>query len=102
MAQQFNVLHIFGYGESQIIGEDYNKKVSTSLLVTAQPVIDNVYSTMPVGGDASAPPDFHAINIHYDLFADYQPNTGEAFRTQYSDLDATLIQAMVDEIYALP
>jgi len=37
---QFNTLHIFGYGESQLIGDNFNYKVPTSSLTTAQAVVD--------------------------------------------------------------
>lgn len=95
----YNTLHIFGYGETQLIGDDFNKKVSSSDLTKLQAVVDNVWSTKPSGSDASQ--SYHAINIFNDLFADWQPNSGSGFRTQYADLDKVEIDALVDEINAL-
>ena len=94
----WSTIHIFGYGETQLIGNGFNKKVPTSALTTAQPVVDNVYSTKPE--DNNATPEYHAVNIFYNMFADFQPQSGNAFRTQYADLDATLIEALVAEIDA--
>lgn len=94
----WNTIHIFGYGETQIIGKDLNKKVPTSVLTNVQLVVDNVYSTKPEDSNASA--EYHAVNIFNDMFADFQPQTGNAFRTQYADLDATLIEALAAEIVA--
>lgn len=94
----WNTIHIFGYGETQIIGKDLNKKVPTSVLTSVQPVVDNVYSKKPVDNNASF--EYHAVNIFNDMFADFQPQTGNAFRTKYVDLDATLIEALASEIVA--
>ena len=95
----YNTLHIFGYGETQLIGDDFNKKVKSSDLTKLQAVVDNVWSTKPADSDASQ--SYHAINIFNDLFADWQPNSGTGFRTPYADLDKTEIDALVDEINAL-
>ena len=96
----WSTLHIFGYGETQLIGDNYNKKVATSSLTTVQPVVDNVYSFKPEGNTATE--DYHAINIFNDMFADWQPKDGEGWRVQYSDLDQTLIDALVAEIESAP
>jgi hypothetical protein len=95
----WSTIHIFGYGETQLIGNGFNKKVPTlSVWPTVLPVVDNVYSTKPE--DNNATPEYHAVNIFYNMFADFQPQSGNAFRTQYADLDATLIEALVAEIDA--
>jgi hypothetical protein len=95
----WSTLHIFGYGETQLIGDNFNFKTLTSNLPAAQPVVDDVYSHKPQGSDASA--SYHAVNIFHDMFADYQPNEGTGFRVQYSDLNQILIDALVEEIVAL-
>lgn len=98
MATEFQTIHIFGYGESQVIGKDFNDKAPNSELTSLQAVVDNVYSKKPADSDASA--DIHAVNIFKDMFADYQPKTGKGFRVPYAELDAALIQALADEIEA--
>lgn len=95
----WSTLHIFGYGETQLIGDNFNFKTATSNLPAAQPVVDDVYSHKPQGSDASS--SYHAVNIFHDMFADYQPNEGTGFRVQYSDLNSILIDALVEEILAL-
>lgn len=99
--KNFNTIHIFGYGETQLITSDSNKKVATSSLTKVQAVIDNVYSKKPT--DSNAGTEYHAINIFSDMFADYIPKTkGEkSFRVKYEDLDATLINELVTEINSL-
>jgi hypothetical protein len=99
--QNFNTIHIFGYGETQLIYSDSNKKVATSTLTKVQAVIDNVYSKKPADNNAGT--DYHAINIFDNMFADYIPKTqGEkSFRVKYEDLDDTLINELVTELKAI-
>jgi hypothetical protein len=96
----WSTLHIFGYGETQLIGADFNKKFSSSVLTTLQSVVDNVYSFKPA--DNPATEEYHAINIFNDMFADWQTKDSsvKGWRTDYSQLDATLIDALVAEIIA--
>jgi hypothetical protein len=99
--KNFNTIHIFGYGETQLISSDSNKKVATLTLTKVQAVIDNVYSKKPADNNAGT--DYHAINIFDNMFADYLPKTRDekSFRVEYKDLDATLINELVEEIKAL-
>jgi hypothetical protein len=96
----WSTLHIFGYGETQLIGTDSNKKVSSSVLTTLKAVVDNVYSFKPA--DNPATEEYHAINIFNDMFADWQTKDSsvKGWRTEYSELDSTLIDALVAEIVA--
>ena len=98
MAQTFSTLHIFGFGDVQVIKKDGGKTKKASELTTLQAVVNNVWSKHPtdyIGTDL-----YHAINIFDDMFADFQAKTqGEkGFRTKYSELDATLIEALVAEV----
>ena len=91
----YNTLHIFGYGECQVITDTENKKVPTSDCPSAQAVVDMVYALKPVDNNAGT--DYHAINIFNDMFADYQSPEGN-FRVDYSELDLALIDQLVTEI----
>jgi hypothetical protein len=81
--KNFNTIHIFGYGETQLISSDSNKKVATSILTKVQAVIDNVYSKKPADNNAGV--EHHAINIFNDMFADYTSKTKDekSFRVEY-------------------
>lgn len=96
----WSTLHIFGYGETQLIGTDFNKKVPSSVLTTLQAVVDNVYSFKPV--DNPATKEYHAINIFNEMFSDWltQDQAVKGWRTEFAELDATLINALADEIIA--
>lgn len=98
--KNFNTIHIFGYGETQLISADSNKKVATSALTKVQAVIDNIYSKKPADNNAGT--EYHAINIFNGMFADFMPKTKDekSFRVKYEDLDANLINELVTEIKA--
>ena len=96
----WSTLHIFGYGETQLIGTDSNKKVPSTALTTLAAVVNNVYSFKPEGNTATE--EYHAINIFNDMFADWQTSQQgvEGWRTQYAELDAEAIAALVAEVEA--
>jgi hypothetical protein len=96
----WSTLHIFGYGETQLIGTDSNKKVPSTALTTLAAVVANVYSFKPEGN--TAPEEYHAINIFNHMFADWQPKgQGEkGWRTEYAELDTEAIDALVAEVEA--
>ena len=93
----YNTLHIFGYGECQVITDTENKKVPTSDCASVQAVVDMVYALKPSGNSAGT--DYRTINIFNGLFADYQSPEG-SFRVEYAELDPALIDQLVAEIQA--
>jgi thioesterase domain-containing protein len=98
----WSTLHIFGYGETQLIGSNPDKKVLSANLTTLQAVIDNVYSFKPIENEATE--DYHAINIFCDSFADWQtkqPNI-KGWRVEISELNQALIDALIAEIISQP
>ena len=94
----WSTLHIFGYGETQLIGEDFNKKVLTSELTKVQAVVDNLYSFKPEGNTTTE--DYHSINVFKDAFGSYLAKDTEEWRTPYVELDVTAIEELVAEIEA--
>ena len=92
----YNTLHIFGYGETQVITDTENKKVATDSIVGVQALVDELYSKKPSGNPATT--DYRTITILNDIFADYSDNLGNHFRVDYSELNAALIDAVVLEV----
>jgi hypothetical protein len=71
----YNTLHIFGYGETQVITDTENKKVATDSIVGVQAlVVDDIYSKKP--SDNPATIDYATITILNDIFADYSDEEG--------------------------
>lgn len=92
----YNTLHIFGYGETQVITDTENKKVATDSIVGVQAVVDDLYSKKPADNPSTT--DYRVITILNDIFADYSDNLGNSFRVDYSELNAALIDAVVLEV----
>jgi hypothetical protein len=92
----YNTLHIFGYGETQVITDTENKKVVTDSIVGVQLVVDDIYSKKPSGNAATI--NYATITILNDIFADYSDEQGNSFRVDYSELNAALIDAVVLEV----
>ena len=93
---EYNTLHIFGYGETQVITETENKKVATDSIVGVQALVDDLYSKKPADNPATT--DYRVISIFNDMFADYSDELGNSFRVDYSELNAALIDAVVLEV----
>jgi uridylate kinase len=93
---KYNTLHIFGYGEIQVITDTENKKVATDLIVGVQLVVDDIYSKKP--SDNPATNQYRTITILNDMFADYSDEDGNSFRVDYSELNAALIDALVEQV----
>lgn len=95
----WNTLHIFAYGQCQLIGDNYNKLVDTSALTPAivDAAIAEVWLHKPA--DSTASQNYHAINNFNNMFSDWLPQTGDSFRVQWADLDPFPLNALADEIY---
>jgi hypothetical protein len=96
-------IHIFGYGETQIIGDDkMNKKFNTTDLTKVQDVVNYAYSLKPEGNEA--PKEYHAINIFRDSQIHFIPKDSsfESWRFEYADLDTTTIDALATELIDKP
>lgn len=92
----YNTLHIFGYGETQVITDTENKKVATDSIVGVQALVNDIYSKKP--SDNPATTEYRTITILNDIFADYSDEQGNHFRVDYSELNAKLIDAVVLEV----
>lgn len=93
---KFNTIHVFSYGETQVIGKDVNYKHANTELTTLQALADEVYSKKPADSDASAA--FGLINIFHNMFVDFRPQSGKGFRVEYKNVDEAKINALVDEV----
>lgn len=100
----FNTIHIFGFGDVQLISKDKSVTKKYTDLTKAKAVIDKIYALKPE--DYAGTEQYHAINIFSDMFADFQPKSIEGqppikgFRVKYEDIDAKSINALVTELMA--
>ena len=87
-------LHIFGYGETQINGDEFSIKVKTDTLTKVQPLVDAIWSSKPA--DSTAVQDFHAINV-FD-FNDIRYMTKDGFTVKTTPALKTLIEDLIAEL----
>ncbi len=114
---KFNTIHLFGYGEGQIIGTDdnekgFNKKKPLAELTTMKSFIDDLFTHQPEDNEA-VKTDFHLINIFENGHVRFMAKTktvgeGEAkeevqvegFQVPLKDLDPEKLEALVAELSA--
>lgn len=92
----WNTLHIFGYGQDQLISETENKLVDADLCPATQDTVDMVYALKPDGNAATT--NYRNINIFNGLFADYADEEGNRFRVEWAELETALINILAAEI----
>jgi len=95
MAEQYNTIHIFGFGLVQAIYKDRNVQASiTKVSAEANAVINNLWDNKPADYDGTK--EYHAINIFNGLFADWQPKIkGEkAFWVKFDKLNSSVIDSL--------
>lgn len=96
----WSTLHIFGFGDVQVIAKEGGKTKKASDLTKLKAVVDMVWAQKPT--DNTSTKEYHAINIFKGLFADWQSKIkGEkGFRTEYDKLVVETIEALIDEVLA--
>lgn len=103
--KSWSTIHIFGYGESQIIGKGdddkpFSRKKKTDELTSAQEVIDFAYGKKPA--DNQAPKDYFKIDIFNGGDTRFSPkgNLHKSWSFKTHEIPAEIIQALIDELVA--
>jgi hypothetical protein len=103
--KQFSTIHIFGYGETQIIGNDNNGKVQSSELTNLVALVDHIKTFLPESGVTLT--DYHVIHIFEGSDVRYLGVGTEdrkeetSFSVKYNQIDITLLDALVNEVISL-
>ena len=98
---QFNTIHLFGFGDSQIIGQDNNGTVKSDTLTNLQAFIDHIVTFKP---EEVVLTDYHVIHIFNEMDVRYLGRgTGNHqdktdFIIKMEDIDATILANLVDEL----
>lgn len=96
---KFTTIHVFAYGEAQIIGKDLNFKSKVEDFSTLNSVINDIKSKKP---SDKLDKNYHSVNIFSDLRADYNATEKDgSFNVKYSDLNEANINALVAEFEKL-
>lgn len=91
----YNTIHIFKYGECQVISNEENTKTSTENCPSAQAVVDMLFAKKPQDNNASN--EYHVVTIFNDISARYSSLEG-FFDVEFSEIDSTLVEQLAIEI----
>jgi hypothetical protein len=100
--KKFSTIHIFGYGETQIIGKDNNGKVQSSELESLQPFVDHVKTFLPATGVTLT--NYHVIHIFQGSDVRYLGVGTEdrkeetSFSVKWEQLNQVILDVFVNEI----
>lgn len=103
--KQFSTIHIFGYGETQIIGETNNGKVPSLSLTTLVPFVDHVKTFLPESGVTLT--DYHVIHIFEGSDVRYLGVGTEdrkeetSFSVKYDQINTVILDTFVNEVILL-
>ena len=90
-------IHIFGYGETQIISKDLSFKLQSSKLATSKALVDAIWLKKPL--ESIAQEKYHAINIfNYD---DVRWVSKDSFSLEKDQDLKPLIDALILELETL-
>jgi len=106
--KSWSTIHIFGYGESQIIGQGdddkgFSNKVPTSTLTKVSPFIDDLFTHQPQGNQ-SVKTEYHVVHIFHGNEVRFASKTKdvEGFSVKIDQLNQTILQELVDELAVVP
>jgi hypothetical protein len=103
--KQFSTIHIFGYGETQIIGNDNNGKVQSSELTNLVVLVDHIKTFLPESGVTLT--DYHVIHIFEGSDVRYlgvgteDRKEDTSFSVKYDQINLTLLDTLVNEVISL-
>jgi hypothetical protein len=99
MITEFSTIHIFAYGEAQIISNDVNFKASVTEFTKLNPVIADVKAQKPADVVAG---EYHAINIFYSADVRYMGKEQEcSFTCPLASLNEAKLNALIAEFASL-
>ena len=102
--KQFSTIHIFGYGETQLIGKDKNEKIPSTGITTLNTFVDHVKTFVTTGVTLT---DYHVIHIFEGSDVRYlgvgtgnrKDNT--SFTVKYDQLDSSILNSFINEVISL-
>lgn len=99
----FNTIHLFGFGDAQIIGKENNGTVASEALTNLTAFVDHIKTFKPEDVTLT---DYHVIHIFNETDVRYLGKGTEVktdktnFTVKISEVDATLLTNLVDELAA--
>ena len=100
-APAWNTIHVFGYGESQVIGSKANGKAPNGQLKSLAPLFAALAKKQQKGTKISLD-DTHALNIFNEAFVEFHPNGAKNIgqRFTWADVNTKTVNKLADELLA--
>jgi hypothetical protein len=94
-------IHIFGYGETQLISKEKSGKLATSSLTKATAFVEEVFSKKPENSTATI--EYHAVNVFSDMYIDFIPKNTDvkSFRVKIEEINNTVYEELITELESL-
>jgi len=106
--KSWSTIHIFGYGESQIIGKGnddkgFSNKLSTNTLTKVSPFLDDLFTHKPQNNQ-SVKTEYHVVHIFNQNEVRFVSKTQgiAGFSVKLNLLDQAKLQELVDELKVVP
>ncbi len=98
----FNTIHVFGFGDTQIIGADKKGTVKSNTLTKLTAFVNHIKSLKPTDVVAA---DYHVIHIFNGADVRYLGTTTSrvdkvTYSVKIADIDQTILNELVAEIEA--
>ena len=100
--KKFSTIHVFGYGETQIIGNENNGKIQSTELINLTDFVNHVKTFLPATGVTLT--DYHVIHIFEGSDVRYLGVGTEdrkeetSFSVKWEELNLSILDVLVDEI----
>lgn len=100
--ENFSTIHVFGFGDTQIIGKDNNGMVKSTELTTLPTFIDHVKTFLPATGVTLT--DYHVIHIFNSSDVRYLGKQAQdkkentSFSVKWNQLNEVILNDLVNEI----
>jgi len=99
--ETFNTIHVFSFGDIQIISKDKNGTVKAADLTKLDAFVNHVKTFKPAEITFT---DYHTINVFYDNSVRYigKPDVDKKLKTSFSvefnKIDQTILNDLVAEV----
>jgi cell division FtsZ-interacting protein ZapD len=100
---KFNTIHLFGFGDSQIIGKDSNGTVKSDTLSNLTAFVNHIKTFKP---EDVVLTDYHVIHIFSEMDVRYLGKGTDNredktdFIVKIAEVDQTILNNLVDELVA--
>jgi len=99
--ENWSTLHVFGFGDSQVIApENSGKTKKSNDLTNLNAFVNHIWSLKPEGNAGQK--EYHSINLFNGLFCDWHPLNREedSFRIEFNLIDQKIIDDLIQEVLA--